>query len=355
MTSTTRILDSHVHQWDPRTTPREATMAVKLFGWSPRLLDFVVRVGMPKPLVDFVGRGEYALNAYLPADLREDWAEHAPRLLGVVHVQAGWKGKAHRDVVGETHWLETIDPEGTIIRAIVGAAHLEAPDLGDVLDAHTRASARFRGVRDMLASHPSDAIVDFAREPELLSNPAWRRGYAMLGERGLSYDAWMYHHQLDAFAEFAEATPDTPFVLCHLGTPVALAGEFAGHGTSAAERNRIEDQWRASIARFAEISHARFKISGLLMPILGHGAEYRPTPMTTAEFVDRVGPLATWAIDTIGIDRCMFGSNFPIDKVSIDYASVIAGFDQLLSTRDDQDKERFFESVARDFYRIEAP
>ena len=66
------ILDSHVHQWDPRTTPREASVAVELFGWSPRLLDFVVRHALPKPLVDFFGSGEYVLRAYLPSDLRTD-------------------------------------------------------------------------------------------------------------------------------------------------------------------------------------------------------------------------------------------------------------------------------------------
>ena len=177
------IIDSHVHQWDPRTTPREASLAVKLFGWSPRLLDFVVRRAMPKPLVDFVGRGEYALNPYLPSDLRTDTGRHEDRLRGIVHVQAGWKGKRHVDVVDETRWLERIDPEGTTIRAIVGAAHLEAPDLGGVLDAHQRASTRFRGVRDMLAAHPNEAIVDFEREPGLIRNPAWREGYALLGKR----------------------------------------------------------------------------------------------------------------------------------------------------------------------------
>ena len=346
------ILDAHVHQWDPRTTPREATAVVKLFGWSPRLLDFVVRRGMPKALIDFVGRREYALAEYLPAQLRADWGPYAQRVIGVVHVQAGWKGKNHSDVVGETTWLESIDPAGEVIRAIVGAAHLEQPDLAEALDAHAAASTRFRGVRDMIASHPSDTVWDFAREPGLVRDPAWRAGYELLGQRGLTFDAWMYHHQLNDFAELARSVPTTAVVLCHLATPVGLLGEYGGHGASAGARERIESVWKESLARFAEIPHVRFKISGLLMPILGLRAEHRPSPMSTTEFVDRVGPLITWAIDTAGIDRCMFGSNFPMDKVSIDYQTLIAGYDELLAGRTDQEKGLFYYGVARDFYRI---
>jgi predicted TIM-barrel fold metal-dependent hydrolase len=96
----------------------------------------------------------------------------------------------------------------------------------------------------------------------------------------------------------------------------------------------------------------RFKIGGLLMPIVGFGAEHRNEPMSEQELVDRVGPLIEWAIGTIGIDRCMFGSNFPMDKVSIDYATLISGLDALLSTRSDEEKAKFFAENAREFYAI---
>lgn len=353
MSDAPEILDSHVHQWDPRTTPREATLAVKLFGWNPRLLDFVVRLAMPKPLVDFVGRGEFALNAYLPDGLQADWGRHRGRLVGVVHVQAGWKGKRHMDVVGETRWLESIDPGGDTIRGIVGAAHLEAPDLVDVLDTHQRASRRFRGVRDMIAAHPSESIVDWEREPGLLRKAAWRDGYTLLAKRGLTFDAWMYHHQLAEFGELARSAPETKVVLCHLATPIALAGPFGGLGGTAAERTRITDEWKEAISDFASIPHARFKIGGLLMPIVGFAVEQHEQPMSEQEFVDRVGPLIEWAIGTIGIDRCMFGSNFPMDKVSIDYATLISGLDALLSSHSDEDKAKFFADNAREFYGID--
>lgn len=147
--------------------------------------------------------------------------------------------------------------------------------------------------------------------------------------------------------------PETKVVLCHLATPIALAGPFGGLGTTEADRARIRDEWKQAISEFAAIPHTRFKISGLVMPIMGFGAEQREQPMGEQEFVDRVGPLIEWAIGAIGIDRCMFGSNFPVDKVSIDYATLISGLDALLSNRTDDEKAKFFSGNAREFYSIE--
>ena len=351
--TTTPILDAHIHQWDPRATPREVTTAVKLLGWSPRLLEMVVRAAIAKPLIDFVGKADHALNDYLPKQLREDWAEHASRVEGVVHVQAAWIAKTHAALVDETRWLESIDPQAETFRAIVGAAHLEADDLPEVLDAHAEASSRFRGIRDMLAAHDDPAIVDFARKKDLLSNEAWRRGYALLGERGLTFDAWMYHHQLDDFTAFAKEHPETRFVLCHLATPVAMGGPFGGRGQSKTERERIEEKWKESLRRIAEVPHGRFKISGMLMPILGFEAEKRERPMSKTELVDRVGPFLTWAIDCLGIERCIFGSNFPMDKVSIEWATLVSGYDELLANRTEEERAAFFGGNARAFYAIE--
>lgn len=349
------ILDAHVHQWDPRNTPRPVTAAVKLLGWNRGLLKRVALLATPGPLAAFVGKPDHVLREYLLGDLRRDWAERAPRVEGVVHVQAGWQARRHASLVDETRWLEGLDPRGDVIHAIVGAARLEARDLPEVLDAHASASDRFRGVRDMLAAHPDDAIADFARHPDLLSNEAWRSGYALLGERGLTYDAWMYHHQIDAFAELAEAHPDTPFVLCHLGTPVALGGPFGGRGGTAWERAGIEEQWKAALTRLAALPHGHFKISGLLMPIVGFGLEARDAPMSQSEFVDRVGPHVAWALDTLGIERCLFGSNFPMDKVSIEWATLVSAYEELLAARSDTERRAFFSGTARSVYRIGDP
>jgi len=347
------ILDAHVHQWDPRHTPRETTLAVKLFGWSPPLMEWVVRRAIPKPLIDFVAKPDHALHPYLPAQLREDWGRHAGRVEGVVHVQAGWKAKHHFGLVDETRWLESIDPKGETIQAIVGAAHLEASDLDAVLDAHAAASSRFRGVRDMLAAHGDPSVVDWARPGASVRHLSWRRGYARLGQRGLSFDAWMYHHQLDAFRDVAAEFPETPVVLCHLGSPVAIGGPYAALAGDTEDRERVEKTWRHAFARLCELDHVRFKLSGILMPILGFGAEKRDRPMPRTELVDRLGPLVRFAVETAGIERCMFGSNFPMDKVSVDYVTLVEAYDELLQSYDETQRRGFWRDNARAFYRIE--
>lgn len=350
-----RILDAHVHQWDPRKTPRPVTPLVKLLGWNHRLLVRVGKALFPRPLVDFVGTPEHALSAYLPPQLREDWGDYAERIDGVVHVQAMWRARKHMDMVGETRWLQALDPEAATIKAIVGEAHLDAPDIGEVLDAHAEASARFVGVRDSLAHSPDRGVHDFARSGGLLRSEAWRRGYAMLGDRGLTFDAWPYHHQLRDLAALVRDIPQTAVVLCHLGTPVAIAGEYGGIGRTPTAREAIENDWRASIAELAEVEHVKFKISGMLMPIFGYGFEIWGVPMSQPEYVDRVGPLVEYMLDTVGIERCIYGSNFPMDKVSIRYETIVAGLEELLAGYDEAQRAAFWGGNAREFYGLSTP
>jgi predicted TIM-barrel fold metal-dependent hydrolase len=307
----------------------------------------------PKSSLRFVGNIDYVSNDYRIQDYRADLGPLAARFLGAVHVEAGWKVKRHLDLVGETAWLEQLDPDASTLKAFVGSAELDRPDLEDLLDAHAASSSRFRGVRDKLACHPDRRVMDYARSSTLLRDPAWRAGYQTLGERGFSFDAWMYYQQLPDFIDLVRAIPDTPVVLVHLATPIGLGGDYCGLGSTAAERDKIAAEWKDSLLRLAEVPHIRFKIGGLSMPIIGFGAERQPTTMSKGEFVNRVGPFVTWALDALGIERCMFASNFPMDKVSISYQTLVAGFDELLANRAEEEKQLFFNGVARDFYRID--
>ena len=352
MAADTPILDAHMHQWDLRSNPSEAAILIKLFGWNDSVKERVAKLLFPKSTFRFVGKTDYVLNDYLIDDYRAELGSLASRFLGTVYVEAIWKTKRHIDLVGETAWVERLDPGASIHKAFVGSAELDRPDLEPLLQAHQGASTRFRGIRDKLACHPDRRVMDYARSPTLMHDGAWRAGYQMLGERGLSFDAWMYYHQLPDFIDLVRAIPKTPVVLCHLATPIGLAGDYGGLGNTAAERDKIAGQWKDSLSRLVEVPHLRFKISGLLMPIVGFGAEHQPTTMSKDEFVDRVGPLVTWALDTFGIRRCMFGSNFPMDKVSITYQTLVAALDELLANRPEEEKQLFFNGVARDFYRI---
>ena len=149
-----RIIDPHVHLWDPRTTPRQITPLVKLLGRFPNVLERVGRALTPTPLVEFVGDTQYVMNAHLPTDFRADVGHH--QVEGIVHVEAGWTARGTLGPVGETQWLDRLDepPLGIVAHAVVDdPAAVEAQ-----LDGHSIASGRLRGVRDILAAHPDKRV-----------------------------------------------------------------------------------------------------------------------------------------------------------------------------------------------------
>ena len=347
------ILDPHIHQWSPRTTPRTVTPAVKLFGWSAWLMRNLVPKLFPKASLEFVGKVDYVMGDYLPADWGQDCAGFDVR--GFVHVQADWQGRGEHPAAGETAWLEQIG--GEPLRAIVGEAELDDPKLGALLDAHARASSRFVGIRDVLAFDPDRAVMDYDHRPDRCAEPAWRAGLAELGRRGLTYDVWLYGPQMRgleaALAAVFRDEPNTRVVLDHLGTPIGLGGPYGSHGTDAAAREHILGRWRDDLAALAVHEQLRAKISGLFMPILGWGLHQREQPPSVTEVVDRIGPLVEHALDCFGPERCMFASNFPMDKVSLSWATLFEAFAQLVQTRSDAERLDLFHDNAARYYGLE--
>jgi L-fuconolactonase len=306
---TLRVLDAHVHYWQPRTSPRKATPLLKLFGWLPDGPARAAKVLVPPSQQAFVGDTRYVLTDHLPADAMLDGVDWR----GAVHVEAAWQARGTR-LADETAWLDSLDPAPL---GIVAAAQLQAKRLDAVLDAHAR-SPRFVGVRHKLARHPARGVMSWARR-DFLSDPAWERGYARLGERGLTFDAWMYDRQLPAFAALATRHPDTRVVLDHAGTPVGLFGPHGGLGTTASERDRIEGDWKRSLEAVAALPHVHVKLSGLTMPVCGWSG-----PVGRQELMDTLVPHLRWVLETFGRQRCLFASNFPMDKVTATLPDLLA-------------------------------
>jgi predicted TIM-barrel fold metal-dependent hydrolase len=345
------VLDAHVHFWDPRTTPRTVSPAVKLLGWNEALLLGLVTRVVPKATRDFVGNPGHVLHPYLPGTHRRD--HEGVALAGVVHVQADWQTRDAFGYVDETRWLEELCSAS--LHAIVGHADLGHPRIGELLDAHARASARFVGIRDMLACCPSDPGVHDWNTPGRMQDRAWRRGYALLGERGLTFDAWVYHVQLRELEELVRAFPATRLMLDHLGTPIGLGGPYAGFGATASERERTAARWHEDLARLAEHRHVHAKLSGLLMPIVGFGFHTRERPPSVGELVDAIGPHIEHALRVFGPKRCLFASNFPMDKVSVPWRTVYAALVQLTASLDPVDQRAVFHDNAARFYSPRKP
>jgi len=342
------FIDAHIHLFDLRGTPRPMQPLGKLFGWSDRVLRTMAPILMPNDAVDFFGRRTALLGDYMPPDYRADAA--SSEVSRYVHVQAGWKDKSPLDPVGETAWLDALE-DGPA--AIVAYADLDHRDVDSVLTAHTRASTRMRGIRHMLSWHPADGVMNFAENADLSASPEFRRGVATLAEHELTFDAWCYSNQLNDFAELAAAVPDVDMVLCHVGTPVGLFGEFSGVGVSEQERARIGDEWRDGISSAAERSNVSVKLSGLLMPVLGLGYEQTQKSPSVGELVERLSPVVEHVVGAFGPTRCMIGSNFPVDRVSVDYATVTAAMIEMTSRYGQEAQQEVFAGTAARFYRLE--
>lgn len=304
-----RLIDAHVHFWDPSKTPRAVTPLVKVLGFSPWLVDKAARLVFPQKVQRFFGRAEYIVRPYLVKGYLSDTARYS--VAGLVHIEAGWICKHPLDAVKEPQWIESIRQKtGLPIAAIITQADLSmGKEVNEILQRHLEASSRVRGVRQMLSWHPDKAILNGCEDPGLMKRPKWRAGFEQLAKHGLSFETACYHNQIDDLAELARDFPETTITLCHLGTPPGVGGPFGGQGHSASERQGLLERWKEALMNVAQNPNVYIKLSGLGMPVLGYGYEKRATEPTVEKITAAYAPLIDFAIDTFGAQRCLFGSN----------------------------------------------
>ena len=221
---------------------------------------------------------------------------------------------------------------------------------GEVLDAHIAASPRFRGIRHAAGWDASDAVRNSHTNPnqQLLASPAFREGFAELHRRGLSFDAWLYHPQIPELTGLARAFPDTTIIFDHFGGPLGV-GPYAG------QREAIFTQWRQDVAELASCENVYAKLGGLVMPINGFGFHKRERPATSDELVAATDRYYRHAIDCFGVQRCMFESNFPVDKASCSYAVLWNSFKKLVADASETEKAWLFHDTAAAAYRLGSP
>lgn len=255
--------------------------------------------------------------------------------------------------VGETEFVAAAAREmksrgGPYIAAMVGHADLRDPHLDDVLEAHHEAAGGlFRGIRHAGSRDTSGATLRIpGRAPErLYADDDFRRGVQTLGEHGLTYDTWHYHHQNRDFLNLARAVPNTTMVLDHFGTPIGV-GPYAG------QRDQIFAQWKEDVAEIATCPNVVAKLGGLAMPDNGWGWHERETPPTSDEFVEAQKPFYDHMIDCFGAGRCMFESNFPVDRWSISYPVLWNALKKIAADRSEVDRHALFSVTARRIYRL---
>ena len=265
-------------------------------------------------------------------------------------------GPEHLRCVGETEYvtgravaLEHETPAAAPIAGIVAHADLRDLDrLDEVLDAHDAAAAgRFRGIRQSASYEPAPAgLMNPGRGPErLYADPDYRAGARRLGERGLTLDAWHHHHQIRDFIDLAHAAPQTVMVHDHFGGPMG-AGIYAGRA------DEIFATWRDDIVELARCENVVAKLGGLAMPDNGFGWDTAARPATSDEVVAAQARWYEHTIDCFGPDRCMFESNFPVDRMSLSYAVFWNAAKKLSAGYTAAERAAMFSGTATRVYRL---
>ncbi len=233
--------------------------------------------------------------------------------------------------------------------AIVGHADLtRGAAAADVLTAHIQAgNGRFKGIRHAGGWDASPDIRNSHTHPPagLYADATFRQGFALLAPLGLSFEAWQYHPQLPDVIALAQAFPDTSIILNHVGGPLGV-GPYAGQAEATFA------QWRQHLQALARCPNVTVKLGGLGMRIglFDHFAQ--PVPPSSQQIADAWRPWIETPIEAFGAGRCMFESNFPVDKISSGYAVLWNAFKRLAAGASADDKTALFSGTASRVYRL---
>jgi predicted TIM-barrel fold metal-dependent hydrolase len=219
----------------------------------------------------------------------------------------------------------------------------------DVLRSHIAAAhGRFRGIRHS-AAHDDDPNVlgplAGRNPPGLYRDPKFREGFAHLAKFGLSFDAWLLEPQLPDLIDLARAFPSTAIVLDHVGTPLGI-GRYQG------KREERFAVWLANIKTLAGCPNVSVKVGGLPMPFTGWRARMAGPDETSQTLADQWKPYVDACIDAFGPTRCMFESNFPVDRFGATYAALWNAFKRLAKDFSADEKAALFSGTAKRVYRL---
>jgi predicted TIM-barrel fold metal-dependent hydrolase len=293
---------------------------------------------------------DHPTNRYMTKELRDDTGSgHNVVSTVFVECMSGYRhnGPAALRPVGETEFVVAAEPDG-LIAGIVGFADLGAPEVEDVLAAHVEAGrGRFRGIRHASAwdASPEIRVSHTKPPPGLFAEASFRAGITALGRAGLSFDAWLYHPQITELADLARSQPGVVMVLDHLGGPLGI-------GPYAYQRDDVMEVWRAGLLEVAACPNVVLKLGGIGMPIFGMKWHHRDGGATADELSDAWGSEIRWCIEQFGVERCMFESNFPVDKASCSYAVLWNAFKLMVPDASPAEKAALFHNTAVRTYRL---
>ncbi len=292
------IIDAHHHIW------RQADLPWLMGPMQPRIF------GPYEPL-----RRDYPIEEFL-ADIA------GPGITRSIYVQTNW---APGEEVAESRWVQSVADEHGWPAAIVGYADLAGDNLTEILDGHGESPA-FRGIRQQLHWHEKE-LYRFAQAPDIMNGAAWRKGFAEVAERGLVFELQLFTSQFADGARLAKDFPDARIVLEHAGML---------EDTSEAGRKA----WQEGLKRLAGNSNVSTKLSGLGTFVQRCDA-------------DGIADIMQRTVDIFGPERCIFGSNFPIEKLWTGYGDLLAAHRRAASRYGEAEQRAIFHDNAARIYRLD--
>lgn len=294
-----KIIDAHHHLWDLDTGRYPWLQSDETEGGF---------VGDISPL-----QSTYSVRAYC-TDIG------GLNVVKSVHVQAEYDVT---DPVAETRWLQSQADANGFPHAIVAFADFSQPEVERTLEQHAEHS-NLRGVRQILSHHPEPAYCHAERE--FLNDTEWVKRIGLLKSHDWSFDLQIYPHQVTDALPVIDSHPNTLFIVNHALEPWSASIE-------------LQEIWRAGVRALAMRPNTAMKISGFAMFL---------RPFHTAT----IRPYVLELIDTFGADRCMFGSNFPVDKLHCSYHQIFSAFDAITQDFSDTDRAALFSGTAASLYDL---
>ena len=292
------IIDAHHHIW------RQQDLPWLVGPMAPRIFGPYEAIRRDYPMAEFRAEAE------------------AAGAVASIYVQTNWRTE---DAVREVEWVESAADGASWPAAIVGFCDLGRPSAPLVLDQMRAASPRLRGIRQQLHWHENPQYR-LAPRPDMMANPEWRRGLAAVADRGLLFELQVFMGQAELAAALLRAFPSMRFVLAHAGMPEDISPD----GFAA---------WREGLARLATHPNLATKLSGLGTFV------HRNDPELIARIVHA-------ALSLFGPERCLFGSNFPVEKLWTDYRSLLAAYLAALAHLPSEARHAVLAGNARRLYRL---
>jgi predicted TIM-barrel fold metal-dependent hydrolase len=298
------IIDPHIHLWD---------LGMNRHPWLRPAGDAIQALGN----LDALRRN------YLVDDFRRDVANQ--NVVASVHIEAAWDRTD--DPLVEIEWLETLDKSSGVAIRYIGFADLAAPSAGAALDRLSEVK-RCVGVRQMLSWHPAEPAKCFAPRPGTADEADFRRGVALLARHDQLLELMLYPYQAEEVSHLARDFPDQTIIVNHCGSPIDRDQEGMA-------------RWRDSLRLLGSAPNVQIKVSAL--------TAYDPSPTP-----DSLREVALHCIECFGIDRSMFGSDFPVGRLWTSYDAIFDGFKTMVHDFSEAEQSALFHDNARRIYRIDA-